>query len=690
MQRRRKVGGIIDRRFGEDDPSIAPEEKALQRFVKEKQMGRKKGTLFDLEDDEDNEEELTHLGKSLSFDYGKVTDVLDEDGLVDSQDEDADAEGAHRSRKRRRLLGSDGEQGSETLLQTAPDRPKTKQEVMKEVIAKSKFHKYERQKNKEDDDDLRAELDRGLSDIYDLMRGTKATSAVLEAKMILNTEPTMNPDRAALLNGKDRSQADKEYDERLRQMAFDARSKPTTRTKTEDEKLYEEARKLKELEEKRLARMRGDETEDTADGTMLDFEGDDGAENVEEDAVGLGQGIPVQSARNELGVEDEDDFDLDDDLIASSFETDISEADDSGASSAHPDSSDDEAEFVKDLLSNEDIAREEFRHSAYETRSSENGAKSTLAFTYPCPQTHQELLEVTKDVSVCDLPIVIQRIRAVNHPKLASGNKAKLGVFSGILVEHIYYMANQPTPPPFSVLESMIRHVHSLAKSFPGDVGRAARKHLKEIQDQRPTAFNAGDMVIFTAIGSIFPTSDHFHQVVTPAILSMARYLGQRVPHSLADLVHATYVATLCLQYQRLSKRYIPEAVNHSLQVMSVLSPTKSAKPFGPFPDRASASQLRIGAAERGNPATNRQLRFWDLNHISDVDIARDEELKEVLLEANLSLTSAMAELWISKTAFYEIFDPFSHAFGHLLSKDCFIKLRPSVRVHSLSRSHTT
>lgn len=38
MQRRNKAGGIVDRRFGENDPTMTPEEKMLERFTKEKQV----------------------------------------------------------------------------------------------------------------------------------------------------------------------------------------------------------------------------------------------------------------------------------------------------------------------------------------------------------------------------------------------------------------------------------------------------------------------------------------------------------------------------------------------------------------------------------------------------------------------------------------------------------------------------
>jgi nucleolar protein 14 len=60
---RNRAGGIVDRRFGEDNPHLTPEEKALERFTKERQrLTSRKGNSFNLED------ELTHYGQSLGGD----------------------------------------------------------------------------------------------------------------------------------------------------------------------------------------------------------------------------------------------------------------------------------------------------------------------------------------------------------------------------------------------------------------------------------------------------------------------------------------------------------------------------------------------------------------------------------------------------------------------------------------------
>ena len=686
MQRRQKVGGILDRRFGENDPTMDPEERALERFVREKQKGNKKSTLFDLEDDEDDGEELTHFGKSLSFEAKDNGDDFEEA----ISDDDADVEGTRRGGKRRKL-SDDRDQSGEVPAEEAeivPEPPKTKQEVMKEVVAKSKLYRYERQKAKEDDDMLRAELDSGLSDVYALLHGSQPQAKPpnpLEARV----EPMMNPARAALLEGKDRAVADREYDERLRQIAFDARSKPTMRTKTQEEIAEEEAGKLKELEKERLGRMRGEESQED-DGD------DDGGSDIDEyqeprlakDVDGTANGSSVEASQKELGVEDEDEFVLDDDLIATGSEAALSDNEDSGESSESEGRVTDEedAEFVQGLISAQDAGRQDLDVSTKPGTKAlnENGPTSAkLAFTYPCPQSHDELLEITKNTSLQDLPTIIQRIRALYHPKLNSENKDKMGHFSAVLLEHIFYLANQPVHPSFGILETLIRHLHSLAKSFPEEVGTAFRNQLRSIQNERPIDINDGDMVMLTAVRTIFPTSDHFHQVVTPAMLTMARHLGQKIPCCLADLVKGLYLVTLCLQYQRLSKRYVPEAVNYVLNVFAMIVPAQRARSFGPYPDHTAPDSLRIGKT-KVSLEKERRIRFWDSRHKQGEDPREDERLKIALLDTALVLVQDMDELWRDKSAYQEIFTPFAAALAHLSSKANAKNLPSSTKVSYL------
>jgi len=575
MQRRNKMGGLVDRRIGENDATMTPEERAVQRFAREK--GRKKGrSMFDLEasDEEEGGAGLTHLGRKL--------DELDGEDFVDSvagsEEDDQDGEELMRRKRPREEDMEDDVDDASKVVGQQPERKKTKKEVMEEVIAKSKLHKYERQKAKEDDDDLREELDNGMADMLALLQGRKPPPPEISqsAEAVVNEQgPTMNPDRQRLLDGMDRQKADKEYEVRLKQLAQDTRAQPSERTKTEEEKFKDEAERLRKMEEMRAKRMRGESvSEDDEDS------GDRPAANVGE-VIALDDDVPDEAAEfgftsflaqpkidEEVKVlhDDEDEFTFDDDLLASGSDVELS--DDSGSSDGSEGEADaavaheheEEDEFVKGILGD--------AHGAVTaTIGGHKPPGSTgLAYTYPCPRSHIELLDVFRDVTVSNVPTVVQRIRALHHPSLSAANKEAMAEFTAALVDHISYMGTEKQP--FPVVEQLIRHLHSLSRTYPTEIAEAFRKRLQGFHERgQPTA---GDLMILTAIGSIYPTSDHFHQVVTPAITLMARWLGINDPADSEDKrTMGAFLVALCLRYQKLSQRVVPEAIRFTLRALA-------------------------------------------------------------------------------------------------------------------------
>lgn len=587
IQKRNKTGGIIDRRIGESDPNMTPEERALQRFAREKQR-RKGGALFDLEEAEDEGAALTHLGRSLDLDSSgpPIKDDFDE--------EVSDISGDEEDRPLKRRRASEGEDDEEQEFDEeaeadGPARKKTKAEVMKEVMAKSKLHKYERQKAKDDDDDLREELDKGMSEMLALLNGHRPPPKSQNPES--SGQPGMNPDRLAMLEGTARQDADREYDQRLRQLAMDKRATPTERTKTDEEAAIEDAQRLKELESSRLRRMQGEVDEDeeepkpkrekaaaAAVKTNATATADD--EEMDDDAAEFGLAFTQSKAAAEpLVLDDEDEFVLEDDLVASASDADMSDS--SGESESGD--SDDEAE----PLQQEDEEEDEFVRGIL-GKSDRTGANTqplsmpvlevttpSLAYTYACPSNHDEFLEIinSKGIAVEEIPTVVQRIRALYHPSLSAENKKKLSEFAGVLVDHVSYMAKQKQP--LAVIETLIRHIHSLSRTYPVTIATAFRNHLLAFHKHgSPTA---GDLVILTAIGSIYPTSDHFHQVVTPAITLMARWLEMTSPNSALIMTTGAFIVLLCVKYQKLSKRYIPEAVRFTIKALQSRPQSESA-----------------------------------------------------------------------------------------------------------------
>ncbi|KAF2165484.1 hypothetical protein M409DRAFT_67297 [Zasmidium cellare ATCC 36951] len=578
MHRRNKVGGLLDRRIGEGDVDMTPEEKAVQRFAKEKERKAKGRSLFDLEGSDD--EAGNGFGAALTHGGRRIDDLAADDfgEEVSGESEDDEDDGELLRRKRRRSDEDEEEEGEGPVdaEEQQPERKKTKKEVMEEVIAKSKMHKYERQKAKEDDDDLRMELDQGIGELMGLLQGVKKPTPKQseEAPAHDSNGPVVNSDRQRLLDGMDRDKADKEYDVRLKELARDTRAKPSERSKTAEEKAQEEAERLKVLEEKRLKRMRGEEVEDDVArddvGDDHDLEGD---EDIPDEAAEFGFTASVSQPQEQSQQDvqpDEDEFDLDEDLVASDEDVELSgdESDNSSDDEAEIDAPEDEEdEFVKDILGPQTTS------GSNDVKLGEKGATSTgsgLAFTYNCPRSHPELLELVQDLPPDQLITVIQRIRALYHPSLSAANKEAMAGFSCSLVDHLAYMGRNKQP--MAVVEQIIRHLHSLSRTYPTQIADQFRQNLASFRERGQP--DAGDLVILTAIGSIYPTSDHWHQVVTPAVTLMARWLGLNAPSTAkhaptSTLMTGAFFVALCLKYQGLSKRYVPEALRFTLQVLS-------------------------------------------------------------------------------------------------------------------------
>ncbi|KAL1870442.1 nucleolar complex protein 14 [Diaporthe australafricana] len=658
MQRRNRIGGIFDRRFGEGDPNMTPEAAAAQRFALEKQKAHKKTSLFDLEDED--EPVLTHGGKSFEFDEdGELKDDFNEE-FSDSGSDMSDLEEHNRKRlKRLREQVEANEEGDAK----EPERKKSKKEVMDEVIAKSKFHKFERQAAKEDDEDLRLELDKETADIRSLLMGQRMKKS--------GEKPH---DGAKDDRGVDRDAFEKDYDLAVRKMTQDKRAKPTMRTKTYEEVAEKEAERLRELEEKRLKRMRGEEVSDSEDDEESEAAvEDDNSENKpafeiirpDDDEVdfGLGKGIKARPTATELGFDDEDDFIIEDDLVADGSDLgDIDDADfPSSDDEAEAAEEDDDDEFTKGLLTESETKDAIFNKETNQDNA--DAADDGVPYTFPCPQNHSEFLEVVEDIPLSKQPIVIQRIRALYHPKLRSEYKEKLGNFSRTLVQHIAYLGTVSGDGLYPTLESVIRHVHSLAKMFPVEIAQEFRSHIEEVGHQRPLALEVGDLYMLTAIGSMFPTSDHFHQVATPAMLSMGRFLGQKIPSDLTDYATGTYLCIQSLQYQKLAKRYVPEVMDFLLNTICALAPEKPKPKLGFFPVHEPSPSIRTRGAKKT------AIRKLHCNDCRTSSTELSSETKIAILSTTTSLLMAASETWAGKPAFSETFEPALRTLKFLTSK---------------------
>jgi len=81
------------------------------------------------------------------------------------------------------------------------------------------------------------------------------------------------------------------------------------------------------------------------------------------------------------------------------------------------------------------------------------------------------------------------------------------------------------------------------------------------------------ELSLLRMIGLIWPTSDLNHAVVSPTRVLLGAYLGLGRVRSLSDIGSGLFLCTLFFQFETLSKRLVPEAINFLVNSILHLAP---------------------------------------------------------------------------------------------------------------------
>ncbi|KAK9462526.1 nucleolar protein 14 [Lipomyces oligophaga] len=605
LERKNKVGMVIDRRFGENNPNMTPEERMLERFTRERQSrSSRSSSLFNLEDENEEygqEEGLTHLGQSLSLDDEQPLMPVRKRDIIDDEDE------------------------------AGLEHKKSKNEVMKEIIAKSKMYKYERQRTKEDDLEKIEELDNEIDDLRSLLSSTTSTEQ----------RKTM-----------DLTAKDIEYDANVREMTFDRRAKPADRTKTEQELIVEHEEKIRLLEQQRSRRMRGEESEEEAD---LD--------------------LRLPNKKKKPDADDlEDDFAPDSD-DAADFGLGKNLGEEESGDEREPEI---ETDFITPIVT-----------------ELQTGSVEEAAIDVDCPSSYADLSILFGDSSFPDQILTIRSIQKRFSPNLRAGNKVKLAKFSPLLLEHACAIADSPKQISDDSFNALTGLIYKVTADFPEEMASAFRARLLTIRKRMDESFTdeqskyplPSDGLVFILIGTIFPTSDHFHLVVTPAMLLIGQHLAMASIKSIGDFVYSSLLARLSFKFQQLSKRIFPESLNYLNQSIASFLVDLSNLPQG-FPMRDSPRRISFKGPSIEIPDFRTKLLLSDIlidRPLSLISTQQEKQLVLSIFRADLETLSNLASLWKGKDSYREMFEPSLDLLESLqeqisASKKLELALVPSIR----------
>jgi nucleolar protein 14 len=576
LKTRNRENVIIDKRIGENDPTLSVEDKMLQRMMKEKSR-KANASLFNLEE----EEELTHMGQSLS------ASGFGEAGLVEVEhDDDSDRGEIEADMVRYGHFGGFEEKEEK-------DGKKSRGEIMKEIIAKSKQHKRERQMMKEQNMDLQEEVDAELDEIRGLLEPMNAPAS--QGKMVVNS------DRLKMINGEIDRPSEQEviikdeeddYDRFVKELTFDKRAKPTDRTKTEEELALEAKRELEELEAKRVRRMKGILDEEDASTQKIhrpsqaDDLGDDDYEAQVDQAIEDEEELPL--TYNNGVLVNQKIFMKSKEESEGSDQSDVSERDSGSDNESEMSGSDSDVEVQSDAQSASDLGESDgedlsdsdgesidsdqklLREMATDSEEEEVDSQprkkkirattedTSLPYTFDCPQNYEEFGNLIGQHSLENQLIIVKRLRILYSIKLAKENKEKMNRLLVILLKHgLDLSAIQPLD--VAAIIGFNEHVVELARQLPYAMASWCQSRILFLRDrlnksltmlkQRKSHFpSIGDLLLFRNLARIYSVSDLQHPVMTPFHLLLAQYLEQAYVLRGTDIFAGLFICRVLYQ----------------------------------------------------------------------------------------------------------------------------------------------
>ncbi|XP_055576658.1 nucleolar protein 14 [Falco biarmicus] len=653
---REKTNVFKDKRFGEYNTKISPEEKMIRRFTLERQKNYGKKNIYNLNEDE----ELTHYGQSLA-EIEKMNDIIDSDSDTEERGTlSAELTAAHfgGGGGLLRKKASSGQQDEEE------EKPKSRKELIEEMITKSKQEKQERQTQRESALELTEKLDNDWKEIQTLI-ARKTPKSEKKDKEVEKPKPD-------------------EYDMIVRELGFEMKAKPSERMKTEEELAKEEQARLQKLEADRLRRMHGlDEqankkkpshvsADDLADGFILDKDDrrllsyKDGKINIENEEEEEKDGEDEEEEAEEGGKEDNGNEE-------ESQEESASEDEDVAADS-HSDLESnvesEEEETAGNKEQNKHKTNENESQSVEELDTKMEAAKSELPYTFAVPESYETFKSLLAGRTIEQQLIILERIQKCNHPSLAVGNKAKLEKLFGFLLEYIGELATLDLPE-LRTIDKLVLPLYNLCQMFPEAASdsikfilRDAAHDMEELIEVKGRATLPGlDMLIYLKITSLlFPTSDFMHPVVTPAFMYMSQLLTKCRITTLQDVIKGLFICCLFLEYVSLSRRFVPELINFLLGVLHISLPKKRAQGYTvvhPFSPVGKNLELLLVCDKKDLESWQKQnLPLSIVTRLKETSGTEMNHIRLSCLALCFDLIKKCAALYESLPSFHEIMHP--------------------------------
>lgn len=600
---RNKTNSFKDQRFGEKDISISFEDKMLERFAIQQKSKHKSLGKFNLTGDE----ELTHLGQSLSDFPSKTLDSNFPMG-----DENSDELGGLFVKK-----GKANEIDDDV-------NQKNKQDVMDEIIIKSKKGKYEMQAATEQTNELTEKLDTDWSALKSLLQPTFRTP---EDKI---KKPAQN-----------------NYDLVVKEMIYDRKSVPSFPAKSELAIQEERKKMYAKLHNEMIERMNPPKAlprHQSADELCRSH----GTDKIANDSPAVaydkdGKMIPL----DEKAQYKDEEFELLPD-VEEAENSDDNETDDDES-----DSSDGYSDIGDDADSNE------FQN--LENQKTVNGHRIGVKKSRPLLNekiiTNKDIDSLINIMLQCDSPYISESVNELlSLVKVSKVTGLPCKIFK-VLWNFTYQLA---LINKVGDIDKLVESLYDLATMDKLDCAKYVQVRLDLMYNKAtklPFMPSTGNIIELKLIKLLWCTSDFKHPVVTSALVYMGHALYILKAKSLKQLSSLLLLCTLMYDYVSFTRRYVPEVITCLTAVLYTALPK-------PLVKKLKRKNLMLMHAKN---YSNELLTVDEisLNLVEPIDIFNvcnnsedvvNDEVKSKIILTALKLVSKFVKLYMDMTMFKEMF----------------------------------
>ena len=317
-----------------------------------------------------------------------------------------------------------------------------------------------------------------------------------------------------------------------------------------------------------------------------------------------------------------------------------------------------------------------------------------------------------------DASLIIQRIHKSNSVRLDHRNKEKMQNFYDVLLKRfigvgdaLYNSGNGGGElERYEQLNSLTKTLYSMAQDAPDSaaavwgrrLGIFQNAHAKRLRDselvpldseEEFTAWpSSGTLLLFRALGHVFPMTDLRHVVTTPALLTLGQIVGQTPVRSVEDVMKGIFCAALMLEYTKEAKRIAPEGLAFLAGVLNLFSDdVDEASAESPIPSFNSAPKIEELQQLRHNV-----IQFFksggsknaELNLSLEKDKMTANSAPAVLIRTVLLLIQKSVDCYCDalNTAETETFDQITRALLRLTPKSKATKL-PTLIVEEIRKT---